>query len=104
MRPRDLRGRPLGAKEPYVFGGVHVANVEWMLRAKCRGSDTPDDWFPAELNNTHDTHAQRARRLCRGCPVVQDCLAYALSNNIQDGVWGGTAMRGRRRLKAGRPE
>ena len=32
----------------------------------------------------------RAKALCASCPVVDDCLAFALETNQIDGIWGGT--------------
>ena len=40
-----------------------------------------------------------ARRLCRGCPVKDECLDYALAANEHYGVWGGASERERRRLR-----
>ena len=50
----------------------------------CRTHDDPDLWFaeaPAEL--------ERAKALCLGCPVREQCLAAALSRGEPWGVWGG---------------
>jgi WhiB family transcriptional regulator, redox-sensing transcriptional regulator len=49
----------------------------------CRVND-PDLWFaeaPADL--------ERAKALCRGCPVRVACLAGALERREPWGVWGG---------------
>ncbi|MGH3977746.1 MAG: WhiB family transcriptional regulator [Pseudonocardiaceae bacterium] len=49
----------------------------------CRIHD-PDLWFaeaPADL--------ERAKALCVGCPVMDACLAGALSRGEPWGVWGG---------------
>lgn len=39
-----------------------------------------------------------AKRICRGCPVQRECLAEALDNRIEFGVWGGMTERERRAL------
>lgn len=36
--------------------------------------------------------------LCLGCPVRAQCLADALDNRIEFGMWGGMTERERRRL------
>ncbi|MBA8793974.1 WhiB family redox-sensing transcriptional regulator [Friedmanniella endophytica] len=41
---------------------------------------------------------KRARLLCSGCPVQRECLAEALDNRIEWGVWGGMTERERRQL------
>lgn len=53
------------------------------LALPCRTGD-PDLWFaeaPAELD--------KAKQLCRGCPVREQCLQAALSRREPWGVWGG---------------
>lgn len=52
-----------------------------------------------------ESSAQReARAICRRCPVVIECLAEALDEEPQLGVWGGTTERERRRLKRMYPQ
>ena len=63
---------------------------DWALRAKCKGS--ADDLFVTGA-------AQRsARRICADCAVRVQCLAEALDNRVEWGVWGGMTERERRRL------
>ena len=60
------------------------------MRAKCRGME--DALFPDASDQ------KRARLLCAGCPVRFECLAEALDNRIEWGVWGGMTERERRLL------
>ena len=49
--------------------------------------------------------AQRAAKaVCKGCPVVAECLADALDNRTEFGVWGGMTERERRALLRRRPD
>ena len=41
---------------------------------------------------------KRASLLCVSCPVRSECLAEALDNRIEWGVWGGMTERERRLL------
>jgi WhiB family redox-sensing transcriptional regulator len=41
---------------------------------------------------------KRAKLVCSGCPVRFECLAEALDNRIEWGVWGGMTERERRLL------
>lgn len=41
----------------------------------------------------------RARATCLACPVRAECLAYALHHSIDEGIWGGTGVRDRQRLR-----
>ena len=63
---------------------------EWTLHAKCR--DMADALFPEGKDQ------KRARSVCVGCPVRSECLAEALDNRIEWGVWGGMTERERRQL------
>ena len=40
----------------------------------------------------------RARKICVDCPVIEQCLEYALDERIEHGVWGGCSERERRRI------
>jgi WhiB family redox-sensing transcriptional regulator len=30
-----------------------------------------------------------AKEVCGRCSVVDDCLVYAITNSVTDGIWGG---------------
>ena len=45
----------------------------------------------------------RVKQICNGCPVKMECLADALDNRIEFGVWGGMTERERRALLRRRP-
>jgi WhiB family redox-sensing transcriptional regulator len=64
----------------------------WRQRAACRGVD-PDIFYPVD-----DEDAEEAKAICRGCPVHELCLDWALSHRERDGVWGGATERERRRI------
>ena len=53
----------------------------WSDAAACRDADP--DLFDA------DESTGRAKAVCRGCPVADDCLRYALDHRIDEGVLGG---------------
>ena len=46
----------------------------------------------------------RAKAVCLACPVRTECLADALDNRIEFGVWGGMTERERRALLPRRPQ
>jgi WhiB family transcriptional regulator, redox-sensing transcriptional regulator len=71
--------------------------IEWVSKARCLSTD-PDNLFVGGA-------AQRqATAICRHCPVVAECLAEALDNQVEFGVWGGMTERQRRALLKQHPE
>lgn len=59
----------------------------------------PDDWF-GEPGSQRSVDAQVR---CMGCPIVNQCAAYAIENGVPDGVWGGVNERDRRHIWGNRP-
>ena len=45
-----------------------------------------------------------AKKVCKGCPVRMECLADALDNQVEFGVWGGMTERERRALLRKHPD
>lgn len=39
-----------------------------------------------------------ARSFCNECPVIKDCLTYALQNDERFGIWGGFTAEERKRM------
>jgi WhiB family transcriptional regulator, redox-sensing transcriptional regulator len=70
----------------------HIMWVEdWAPAAACREAN-PDELF------VRGAEQNKAKQLCSGCPVRTECLAEALDNQIEWGVWGGMTERERRAL------
>jgi len=69
---------------------------DWTSRAACR-NDAPDSLF------VQGAAQNRAKSVCLGCPVRTECLADALDNRVEFGVWGGMTERERRALVRRRP-
>jgi len=65
-------------------------NPEWTRRARCRGLDA-DAFFERAIQQ-----ARPALKVCQRCQVREDCLTYAIDNNMEIGVWGGLTERQRR--------
>ncbi|MEV8544432.1 WhiB family transcriptional regulator [Streptomyces sp. NPDC051572] len=68
----------------------------WKDRAACRTTD-PEAMF------VEGAGQNRSKAFCTGCPVRTECLAYALDERIEFGVWGGMTERERRALLRRRP-
>ena len=70
---------------------------DWAAEAACRTMD-PDLLF------VQGAAQNRVKLICFGCPVRAECLADALDNQVEFGVWGGMTERERRALLRRRPE
>ena len=73
------------------------AAADWTARSVCRAGD-PDDLFVTGAAQN------RAKTVCRACPVRTECLSDALDNRVEFGVWGGMTERERRALLRRRPD
>jgi WhiB family transcriptional regulator, redox-sensing transcriptional regulator len=69
--------------------------MSWRQEAACRDKD-PSTWFPAQNERVvaRGSYAV-AKRICRECPVRQECLDEALrcerglAVTLRSGMWGG---------------
>lgn len=70
---------------------------QWTTRARCRRVD-PDALF------VQGAAQNRAKLICRDCPVRTECLVDALDSRVEFGVWGGMTERERRSLLRRHPQ
>jgi WhiB family transcriptional regulator, redox-sensing transcriptional regulator len=73
----------------------------WIERARCIGED-PELFFPVGTSAPALEQTVRAKAVCRGCPVVDACLAWALDTCQDAGVWGGLDEEERRVIRRAR--
>jgi WhiB family transcriptional regulator, redox-sensing transcriptional regulator len=73
------------------------ARTAWVLQGLCLTTD-PDKLF------VRGAAQRKAAAMCRDCPVKAECLADALDNEVEFGVWGGMTERQRRALLKQHPE
>jgi WhiB family redox-sensing transcriptional regulator len=76
---------------------LNEARAEWVKKALCLSTD-PDELF------VRGKAQNKAAVICRHCPVAAECLAEALDNQVEFGVWGGMTERQRRMLLKQHPE
>lgn len=62
-------------------------------RALCAEVDS-DIFFPAKGDSS-----MPAKSVCQSCEIRAECLAWALENGEEHGVWGGLSPDERRRLR-----
>ena len=75
-----------------TFTEIALRNKRWTALAKCKTME------PALLFPHDGISVRQAQQICAICPVKRVCLAYALENRLNHGVWGGTSERERRRI------
>ncbi|MGW6969874.1 WhiB family transcriptional regulator [Streptomyces zaomyceticus] len=71
----------------------------WRAQAACQEVD-PDLFFPVGSGAPALIQAEEAKEICRGCPVREECLRWAMDDSRQvTGVWGGLREDERQSLK-----
>lgn len=77
---------------------IPFESLPWVAKAKCVDAD-PETFYPDK-----GQPATAAKEVCAGCPVIEECLDYAMANNERFGVWGGLSEPERKKLRGGRRE
>ena len=72
--------------------------MDWRHRAACRDED-PELFFPVGNSGPALLQIAEAKAVCERCPVVSECLTWALETGQDAGVWGGMSEDERRSLK-----
>ena len=72
--------------------------MDWRDRAACLDED-PELFFPIGNTGPALQQIEDAKAICRTCPVIDECLKFALENGQDAGVWGGLSEDERRALK-----
>jgi WhiB family redox-sensing transcriptional regulator len=72
--------------------------MDWRHRAACLDED-PELFFPIGNTGPALLQIEEAKVVCRGCGVLEKCLAWALETGQDAGVWGGLSEDERRALK-----
>jgi len=66
-----------------------VAMGDWTDDALCRGM--PLEWFFPPTGGHHT----QGKKVCARCPVMEECLVWAMVTEQPDGLWGGKTTRER---------
>lgn len=79
--------------------------MDWRNDAACLAED-PELFFPDGWTPRYARQIAAAVEVCRGCAVAEDCLRFALDQQLTAGIWGGLTPDQRkvaaRRLPAAR--
>lgn len=69
-----------------------IETMRWTENAACKGKGH------LFFEDDHLTIVRKAKAVCATCPVVDQCLMYAMDNN-EFGVWGGMTANERKNLR-----
>ncbi|MEV6028470.1 WhiB family transcriptional regulator [Streptomyces sp. NPDC052036] len=72
--------------------------MHWRERAECLRAD-PDLFFPISNSGLTLRQIDEAKAVCGRCPVVEQCLGWAVRTGQVEGIWGGTTEGERRALR-----
>ena len=73
------------------FTAMDFLAIFWTKRptfydeALCKTEGNLEVFFPSQGKK-----AKAALDICTVCPVRYECLEYAMNENMEEGVWGGT--------------
>ncbi|MFG2526944.1 WhiB family transcriptional regulator [Streptomyces sp. NPDC048516] len=72
--------------------------MDWRHDAVCREVD-PEIFFPVGNTGPALLQIEEAKAVCRRCPVMGQCLQWALESRQDAGVWGGMSEDERRAMR-----
>ncbi len=72
----------------------------WRNEAACLEED-PELFFPEGESERYQRQIDAALEVCATCPVIDECLSYALEADQRTGIWGGTTAEQRSRIRLG---
>jgi WhiB family redox-sensing transcriptional regulator len=72
--------------------------ADWRSRSACL-DENPELFFPVGTTGPAVAQVDEAKSICGGCEVRSECLAWALEENQDHGVWGGLSEDERRSLR-----
>ena len=81
---------------------IRTETEQWQMKAACRGPQARVFFPPAHFERKDEKLERegRAKAICGGCAVRQECLDYAVRIREQHGIWGGLSESERRHLIA----
>lgn len=91
----------MGQRGPEIYRVPdQVRDDRWKEDGLCWNTAPPGEretpFFPG---GEGPEHYAEAKMICRACPVIDDCLEYAMQTKQPAGVWGGLTPAERIRLR-----
>lgn len=75
------------------------APVDWRSAALCADEANTKLFFPVGVTGPAEIQIRQAKAVCDGCPVVSQCLEFAVTSNQEYGIWGGKSEEERRVIR-----
>lgn len=70
---------------------------DWRHLAACREEEA-ELFFPVGNTGPAQLQAEEAKAVCRQCPAMEACAAWALDTRQEHGVWGALTEAERRAI------
>ncbi|MFD4292038.1 WhiB family transcriptional regulator [Rhodococcus sp. NPDC058505] len=76
--------------QPNHLPGPNADIWDWQMHGLCRGVDSAMFFHPdGERGRARAQRENRAKEMCRQCPVLAQCRTHALTVCEPYGIWGG---------------
>lgn len=75
---------------------LYLESVPFDGSQACMSVD-PEMFFPEDYDDKFAT--ERAKTICKSCPLTLECLKYAIGDSSLDGIWGATTPGERKNMR-----
>jgi WhiB family redox-sensing transcriptional regulator len=75
-----------------------AATANWRAAGACLHAD-PEIFFPISTAGPALAQVAQAKAVCARCPVRRQCLEFARAHEPVFGIWGGTTLEERQRIR-----
>ena len=77
-----------------------TADWDWQSEGACKNMDTSIFFYEDnERGQEKDLREKTAKAICDTCPVINECLEFALQIKEDYGIWGGTTPEERKLIR-----
>jgi WhiB family transcriptional regulator, redox-sensing transcriptional regulator len=77
---------------------IATGHGDWRAAGACMRAD-PDLFFPISATGRALEQTAKAKAICAGCRVRQECLDFAHQHDVAHGIWGGTTPEDRQQAR-----
>ena len=77
---------------------IATGDADWRAAGACMRAD-PELFFPISATGRALEQIAKAKAICAGCRVRQECLDFAHKHDVAHGIWGGTTPEDRQQAR-----